>query len=177
MRDPADRNWPEHEVKLFLDQLAAGGQDFQRLVERLPVIVYTAELGERGRWRYVSPQVEEILGYKAEDFVRDPGLWASRLHPEDRERALASETEDNLGKRDTPPTEYRMCTRDGEVVWMLDEAVLEAGEDGVPVWHGVLYDVSERKEAELELQRRALPAGRRSPGSASGRCRTATRRT
>ena len=87
MREPADRNWSEHEVRRFLDQLAAGGHDFQRLVEQLPVIVYSAELGERGRWRYVSPQVEEILGYKPEEFIRDPGLWASRLHPEDRQRA------------------------------------------------------------------------------------------
>ena len=39
------------------------------------------------------------------------------------------------------------------IVWMLDEAVLEADEDGVPVWHGVLYDISERKEAENDLQR------------------------
>ena len=81
MRDSADRNWSEHEVKRFLDQLAAGGHDFQRLVEQLPVIVYTAELGERGRWRYVSPQVEEILGYKPEEFVRDPGLWADPPKP------------------------------------------------------------------------------------------------
>ncbi|HEX5989588.1 MAG TPA: EAL domain-containing protein [Solirubrobacterales bacterium] len=153
MREPADRNWSEHEVKRFLDQLAAGGQDFQRLVEQLPVIVYSAELGERGRWRYVSPQVEEILGYKPEEFIRDPGLWASLLHPGDRQRALALETEDHLGNRDTTPVEYRMVRRDGEVVWMHDEAVLEAGEDGVPIWHGVLYDVSERKETELELQR------------------------
>ncbi|HEX6205536.1 MAG TPA: EAL domain-containing protein [Solirubrobacterales bacterium] len=153
MREPADRNWSEHEVRRFLDQLAAGGHDFQRLVEQLPVIVYSAELGERGRWRYVSPQVEEILGFKPEDFVRDPGLWASLLHPDDRERALALETEDHLGNRDTTPVEYRMFRRDGEVVWMHDEAVLEAGEDGVPIWHGVLYDVSERKETELELQR------------------------
>ena len=153
MREPADRNWSEHEVRRFLDQLAAGGHDFQRLVEQLPVIVYSAELGERGRWRYVSPQVEEILGFKPEDFVRDPGLWASLLHPEDRQRALDLETEDHLGNRDTTPVEYRMFRRDGEVVWMHDEAVLEASEDGVPVWHGVLYDVSERKETELELQR------------------------
>src|SRR6476659_5050625 len=108
MREPAARNWPEHEVKRFLDQLAAGGHDFQRLVERLPVIVYTAELGERGRWRYVSPQVEEILGYRPEEFVSDPGLWSSLLHPEDRARALAQETDDHLGKRDTAPVEYRM---------------------------------------------------------------------
>jgi diguanylate cyclase (GGDEF)-like protein/PAS domain S-box-containing protein len=153
MREPADRNWSEHEVKRFLDQLAAGGQDFQRLVEQLPVIVYSAELGERGRWRYVSPQVEEILGFKPEDFIRDPGLWASLLHPDDRQRALALESEEHLGNRDTAPAEYRMFRRDGEIVWMHDEAVLEAGEDGVPIWHGVLYDVSERKETELELQR------------------------
>ncbi|HET9198785.1 MAG TPA: EAL domain-containing protein [Solirubrobacterales bacterium] len=153
MREPADRNWPEHEVRRFLDQLAAGGHDFQRLVERLPVIVFTAELGERGRWRYVSPQVEEILGYRPEEFIRDPGLWASLLHPDDRQRALALETDDHLGNRDTTPVEYRMHTREGEVVWIHDEAVLEADEDGIPVWHGVLYDVSSRKETESELQR------------------------
>ena len=153
MPTPADRNWPEHEIKRFLDELAAGGHDFRRLVEQLPVIVYTAELGEHGRWRYVSPQVEEILGYRPEEFVSDPGLWARLLHPEDRSRALEQETEDHLGKRDTAPSDYRMWRRDGSVVWMHDEAVLEAGEDGVPIWHGVLYDVSERKEAEQELQR------------------------
>jgi diguanylate cyclase (GGDEF)-like protein/PAS domain S-box-containing protein len=153
MRDPADRNWSEHEVRRFLDQLATGGHDFQRLVERLPVIVYTAELGERGRWRYVSPQVEEILGFRPEEFVSDPGLWASLLHPEDRQRVLAVETEENLGKRDTTPVEYRIHNREGKVVWINDEAVLEADEDGVPVWHGVIYDVSERKQTEGELQR------------------------
>jgi diguanylate cyclase (GGDEF)-like protein/PAS domain S-box-containing protein len=153
MHVPADRNWPEHEVKRFLDQLAAGGHDFRRLVEQLPVIVYSAELGEKGRWRYVSPQVEEILGYRAEEFVCDPGLWASLLHPDDRDRALEMENEEFLGKRDTSPSVYRMFRRDGSIVWIHDEAVLEADEEGVPIWHGVLYDVSERKEAEEELQR------------------------
>jgi diguanylate cyclase (GGDEF)-like protein/PAS domain S-box-containing protein len=153
MREPADRNWSEDEVKGFLDQLAAGGHDFRRLIERLPVIVYTAERGERGRWRYVSPQVEEILGYRPEDFVRDPGLWASLLHSEDRERVLAMESEQDLGSRDTTPVEYRIHTRDGRIVWIHDEAVLEADEDGVPVWHGVIYDVSERRQTEGELQR------------------------
>jgi diguanylate cyclase (GGDEF)-like protein/PAS domain S-box-containing protein len=148
-----DRNWPDEEVNEFLDQISAGGQDYRRLVERLPVIVYTAELGEQGRWRYVSPQVEEILGYTAEEFKRDPGLWARLLHPDDRERALASETKDFLGDRNTSPVEYRMVTAAGDVVWMLDEAVLEADEEGVPVWHGVLYDISERKGTEAELQR------------------------
>ncbi len=153
MPGKGDRNWPEQEVSEFLDQITAGGQDYRRLVERLPVIVYTSEIGEEGEWHYVSPQVEEILGYTAEEFKSDPCLWARLLHPEDRERALANETEDYLGDRNTRPVEYRMCTRKGDVVWMLDEAVLEADEKGVPVWHGVLYDITERKKAEDELQR------------------------
>jgi len=148
-----DRNWPDREVNEFLDQINAGGQDYRRLVERLPVIVYTAEMGEHGRWRYVSPQVEEILGYRAEDFKADPKLWASLLHPEDRERALEFESDDFLGDRSGRPVEYRMRTRGGGTVWMLDEAVLEADEDGIPVWHGVLYDITERKMAEGEFQR------------------------
>jgi diguanylate cyclase (GGDEF)-like protein/PAS domain S-box-containing protein len=153
MREKGDRNWPDHEVNEFLDQISAGGQDYRRLVERLPVIVYTAELGENGQWRYVSPQVEEILGYSAEEFKDDAGLWARLLHPDDREQALAIENKDFLGDRNTSPVEYRMVTRGGEVVWMLDEAVLEADDEGVPVWHGVLYDITERKSTEEELQR------------------------
>ncbi|HVV90994.1 MAG TPA: EAL domain-containing protein [Solirubrobacterales bacterium] len=124
-----------------------------RIVDRLPVIVYASELGENGRWRYVSRQVEQILGFKSEEFLADPGLWARLVHPDDRPRALAVERPDALGSRDTRPVEYRMCTRSGQVVWMLDEAVLEPDAHGVPVWHGVLYDISERKTAEIDLQR------------------------
>ena len=78
---PRDRNWPDDEVNEFLDQISAGGQDYRRLVERLPAIVYASELGEHGRWRYVSPQVEEILGYTPEEWIADPGLWAQPAAP------------------------------------------------------------------------------------------------
>ena len=154
-RATGDRNWPEEQIDEFIDQIASGGEDYRHLVERLPAIVYTSELGEHGRWRYVSPQVEEILGYSPEDWKSDPGLWAKLLHPEDRERALSQETRETLGDRNPPPVDYRMITRDGDVVWILDEAVLEPDEEGVPVWHGVLYDITERKLAEQELQRAA----------------------
>ena len=150
--DSRDHNWPRRGLE-FLDRRDAGDEETGRLIDRLPVIIYASELGEHGRWRYVSRQVEEILGFKPEDFLTDPGLWARQVHPDDRMRALAVETPDALGNRDTSPVEYRMFTAAGKVAWMLDEAVLEADADGVPVWHGVLYDISERKTAEIDLQR------------------------
>jgi diguanylate cyclase (GGDEF)-like protein/PAS domain S-box-containing protein len=147
--------WPEDRVHEFLDEISSAGEDYRRLVERLPAIVYACEMGEHGRWRYVSPQIEEILGYSPEEWMADPGLWARQLHPEDRERALEQETRKVAAGGATPPIDYRMITREGEVVWILDEAVLEPDERGTPVWHGVLYDITERKIAEGELRRAA----------------------
>jgi diguanylate cyclase (GGDEF)-like protein/PAS domain S-box-containing protein len=147
--------WPEERVNEFLDEISSAGDDYRRLVERLPAIVYSCELGERGRWRYVSPQIEEILGYSPEEWMADPELWAERLHPEDRERALEQETRSVAAEGGAPPVDYRMITREGDVVWILDEAVLEPDGDGTQIWHGVLYDITQRKIAEQELQRAA----------------------
>jgi diguanylate cyclase (GGDEF)-like protein/PAS domain S-box-containing protein len=154
MRDSSDeRGWPDEGVREFLDQLTTGSHDYRQLVERLPVVVYTAEPGENGRWRYVSSQVEKILGYAPEEFLADHTLWGRLLHPEDRERALAAETEASAKAGISGAVEYRMRSRTGEEVWVLDQAVLEADEEGTEVWHGVLYDISERKQAEQGLQR------------------------
>jgi diguanylate cyclase (GGDEF)-like protein/PAS domain S-box-containing protein len=154
-RSTQGRHWPTEQFDELLDQLSSGGEDYRRLVERLPAIVYTAELGENGRWRYVSPQIEDILGYSPEDWKADPELWAKQLHPDDRARAMSQEAPDVIGDRNPPPIDYRMFTRSGEVVWILDEAVLELDDRGTPIWHGVLYDITERKIAEQELQRAA----------------------
>lgn len=37
---------------------------YKALLEGIPGIVYSAGRGAGGRWRYVSPQVESILGYR-----------------------------------------------------------------------------------------------------------------
>ena len=127
---------------------------YRRLVERLPAIVYRAEVGETGAWTYVSPQIESILGFSPQEWCADPTLWESRLHPEDRERAIADEDAavrgDEVGSID-----YRMLARNGRVVWLADDAVLERDEHGEMHWHGVLYDISDRKRAEAELELRA----------------------
>jgi diguanylate cyclase (GGDEF)-like protein/PAS domain S-box-containing protein len=147
--------WPDDRVDEFLDEISSAGNEYRRLIERLPAIVYACEQGEHGRWRYVSPQIEEILGYSPEEWMADPELWAGRLHPEDRERVLEQETR-KVAERDSgPPIDYRMITREGDVVWILDEAVLEPDERGMQIWHGVLYDITERKLAEQELRRAA----------------------
>jgi diguanylate cyclase (GGDEF)-like protein/PAS domain S-box-containing protein len=128
---------------------------YRTLVEQLPAIVYTAEVGQHGAWLYVSPQIRTILGFSPQEWRADPTLWANRLHPDDRERVLADEHEMVSSGRSSGPTDYRMVARDGRVVWVVDDAVLVEQDDGRVCWHGVLYDITDRKLAEAELKLRA----------------------
>ena len=134
---------------------AAEEPDYPGLLERVPAIVYIAEPGTSGRFQYVSPQIESILGFTAAEWCADPDLWANQLHPDDRDRVIGNEASFIVGKQKTGAAEYRLLHRDGHVIWMRDDALLLRGARGGSLWHGVLSDITERKLVEAELERRA----------------------
>jgi diguanylate cyclase (GGDEF)-like protein/PAS domain S-box-containing protein len=124
----------------------------RKLVDGLPAIVYVADVGVDGGWHYISAGALEILGYSPEEWMADPGLWARQVQPEDRARVFGRE--DDL-LEPSVPDEYRMRHRDGRTVWVRDEARLVTDASGRLLWHGVMSDVTDRKLAEAELERRA----------------------
>ncbi len=133
---------------------AGAEQRFRDLIEWLPVAVYEAEFGPDGRWFYVSPHLEEMLGFTADEMVSDQTLFASRLHPDDRDEVLELErTEATMARSEGVAlvSEYRMLHRRGHVVWIRDEARLVPVEDGAPYWRGVLIDITEARAAERDL--------------------------
>jgi diguanylate cyclase (GGDEF)-like protein/PAS domain S-box-containing protein len=129
---------------------AEGGA--RALVELLPAIVYVADPGVDGHWHYISRGAEAILGFSPQEWLSDGGLWARQVHSGDREQVFTREEE--LSEPGTAD-EYRMLHRDGHTVWVRDEAVLLRDEQGRTRWHGVMLDITDRKLAELELERRA----------------------
>jgi len=122
------------------------------LLDRVPAILYVADVGVGGRWHYVSPGSGDMLGFTPAEWVADPGLWARRVHADDRDRVFGRE--DALAEPSVPD-EYRLVHRDGSTVWVRDEAALVYDEQGRALWHGVISDVTDRKLAEAELVRRA----------------------
>lgn len=133
-------------------ELAEAKARYQELVEQVPAVVYTAETGPEGGWRFVSPQIESLLGYTPEEWCSAPRLWRDRIHPDDREHLLGFEQrlveQGSPGLRDA--TEYRLLHRDGHPVWVRDDATLipDAEREGALLWRGVLLDVSRRRAAE-----------------------------
>ncbi len=128
------------------------------LVEHVPSVVYTAETGPDGRWLYVSPQIEALLGFTVQEWMSDPERWWKQLHPDDRDAVVDDEEASLLGSEDrSNATEYRMMTRDGRTIWISDDATMIRDEHGAPLhWSGVLSDVTDRKALELQLQHQAF---------------------
>jgi diguanylate cyclase (GGDEF)-like protein/PAS domain S-box-containing protein len=130
---------------------------YRTLVEQIPAVVYVDVEG-RGT-TYVSPQIETILGVTAEAYCTSQQVWIDLLHPDDRPRVLR-EYEAFLLGTGGDLTDYRMVRPDGQVVWIRDRAVTVRDEAGrVLLEHGVMFDITELKDAEAVIQHMAFHDG------------------
>lgn len=129
---------------------------FRTLVEQIPAVTFMAVLGEGKNEVYVSPHIEQMLGYSQKEWLEDPFLWYWRLHPDDR--PLWNE-EFARGCRTGGPfrAECRFLARDGHVVWVHGEARLIKDELGRPMFlQGVAFDITDAKRAQTLLLERAV---------------------
>jgi diguanylate cyclase (GGDEF)-like protein/PAS domain S-box-containing protein len=126
-------------------------QQYRSIVEQIPAVTYIAELNEHASTVYVSPQIEALLGCPPQEWVADPEMRASLIHPDDRAQAIAELARHH--ETCTPLSlEYRLFARDGHVVWVHDEATIVRDEHGVPRYsHGLMMDISGRKQSEEQV--------------------------
>ena len=75
----------------YAGELGLADQRYRSLVEQVPAVSYVARWEPGSPFAYVSPQIEDLLGFPAERWVAEPELWAERLHPDDREGVLLEE--------------------------------------------------------------------------------------
>jgi len=158
---------PDFEIGMTLDiterkrlesELRAAEERFRLLVERVPAVVYVAEPGPAGAWHYVSPQIERMLGFTAQEWMADPGLWLRQLDPSDRDEAFADKQRMILAGTEVEPRSdtYRLHRRDGTSVWVRDDAMVLYDQDGTPTFQGVLVDVTQEKDLEERLGHQAF---------------------
>ncbi len=125
---------------------------YRALVEQVPAVVFMAELDRGIGEAYVSPQIEEALGYSQQEWLEDPVRWYSRIHPDDKQRWSTEAAEMFLSG--TPlRSAYRVIARDGRTLWFHCEAKMMRHADGSPSFiHGVGFDITELKRAQEALR-------------------------
>ncbi len=107
------------------------------IVNALPIAAYVRE--PVGGPRFVAGNIAAITGFDAAAFEADPGLWISRIHPDDR----LARTDDGRG------AQYRWRHADGEYRYLLDQWVPLPERDGVVA--GTLRDVTEQRLIQDQL--------------------------
>jgi PAS domain S-box-containing protein len=133
---------------------------YRTLVEQIPAVVFMAYLDRGMGEAYVSPRIEEAIGFSQAEWLEDPVRWYSRIHPDDQQR-WSIEAAEMFATGKPLRSAYRVIARDGRVIWFQCEAKMIRQEDGRP-WliHGVGFDITELKRVEraLEGERNLLSA-------------------
>jgi len=125
---------------------------YRTLVEGIPAVTFMAALDDGINELYVSPQIEELLGFSQKEWMENPILWYTQLHPEDRQR-WHTEFARTCATGAPFRSVYRFLSRSGGVVWVHGEAKLVRDEAGRPLFlQGVAFDVTAIKQAEEGLK-------------------------
>ncbi|MDD5030105.1 MAG: transporter substrate-binding domain-containing protein [Rhodoferax sp.] len=134
----------------------ASDQAFKRLnaiADRVPGMVYQYLLRPDGSscFPYASEAIRNIYRLSPGQVANDAAIVFVRIHPHDLPEVSASIA---ASARHLTPWkyEYRVRFDDGAVRWLLGDALPERQGDGSVLWHGLISDITERKQADERLQ-------------------------
>ncbi|MGH2734258.1 MAG: putative bifunctional diguanylate cyclase/phosphodiesterase [Actinomycetota bacterium] len=145
------------ERKLAERALEEAEERYRTLVEQIPAVVYIDTLDPNVTGVYVSPRLEELVGFTPEEWHSlSEGTWVGRVHPEDRERVLAERSR-VAEEGDAFELEYRFRHKDGGWLWLHDEAILIRDGEGRRLYlQGLVGDITDRKQLEGQLRHQAF---------------------
>ncbi|MHC5777255.1 hybrid sensor histidine kinase/response regulator [Nostoc sp.] len=138
-------------VKQQAAQLVAVNAELRQSEERLrslstcsPVGIF--EIDTEGGCRYTNPRYQAICDLKAAESLEK--RWLESVHPEDRERAVASWSDYIRQGRDYSE-EFRFQTANGIIRWVqVRSSPMLSGQGELLGYVGTLEDITERKQAE-----------------------------
>jgi PAS domain S-box-containing protein len=125
---------------------------YDTLAANIPIGVYILRTTPAGvfSFDYVSPRMAEMLGMSVEGIMADPQSVFQPIHPEEREDFIRYNFQ-TIAARQPFLFEGRIVVR-GDIRWMRIESQPEPLADGDVLWHGIIDDITVRKEGEKSLR-------------------------
>lgn len=133
------------ERKQAEDTLRRSEERLRRLVETANVVPWEAD-ASTGRFTYVGPQAEKMLGYPQDAWYAEDFLL-SHVHPDDRDAALDRFSHMKNGK-DHDQFDLRIIAADGRPIEMRSVVSASMREDGSKVMGGFLFETVSREGAQ-----------------------------
>jgi len=137
---------PAKGAHLIEQKVNQSAEYFRILVEQSPVITYRCEWDNGPKLVYITPNVQQILGYTAHEMLHPSTFGAAQCHPDDVASLL--HTIETSVKTGVGQMEHRMRHKDGTYRWLLSQwRFLPDSTEYV----GHILDITERKSIEQDL--------------------------
>ena len=122
---------------------------FRSVLDNSRDVIYRLNL-KTGKYVYISPSAEKVMGFSAEELMAQEVQTAlAMIHPDDLPGVLAAHARlDQEGESDV---EYRQLNKNGKYRWLSNHLALTRDSTGQPLYRsGNLSDISAQKQAEEE---------------------------
>ena len=140
--------------KLAEEALQESEERFRAVLENSLDAAYRRNL-QADRYDYMSPAIEEILGFTPEEMsAMNHGEVMARIHPDDRPQVEAELTAAAASGRGL--LVYRFLAKDSRYRWLEDHLTVIADPAGRPLFRGgIVRDITERRRTEEAIRRHA----------------------
>lgn len=142
--------------ELAEDSLQKSHNLLAKLSAQVPGVIYQYRLYTDGRscFPYASPGIKEIYEVSPEEVLKDAEPVYGRLHPDDYDRVVADISE-SARTLEHFRCEFRVVLPRQGLRWRLCDALPERMDDNSTLWHGIISDITERRQSETELCEKA----------------------
>ena len=144
--DISDRKQAEEAVRLSELQL-------RQLTNAIPGAVYQFQLSELGEASFtlMSQGILDLYELTPAQARDDFKVVMDAVIPEDRQKLEAS-VQRSAATLETWEEEFRIRTPSGDIKWMSAKSVPYVQASGNIVWNGIITNITQRKQAEIELE-------------------------
>ena len=101
---------------------------------------------------FTNRTLQEMFGYTADELADNNTWWTLNLHPEDKQRVVASIDAKLKGGGTLWQDEYRFRCKDGSYKWIFDRGYIMRDKSGMPYrLIGAMQDVTDQRRLQQQL--------------------------
>jgi PAS domain S-box-containing protein len=132
--------------------LLTSEEQYAKLIANVPGVTYHCTCDEFWTMHFISNEIENITGFPASDFIDNKKrTYVSIIHPDDVQ-LIDEAVQSKVDKKLPYTVEYRLITSSDKIVWVYEKGQGLFTEDGdLYRLDGVIIDITERKNAEMEV--------------------------
>lgn len=125
-----------------------------KIINRSPAVIFLWKNKPGWPVEYVSENVQNLLGFTAQEFLNGSISYAGLIYNEDTERVaaeVAAKTQETQIQNFSQ--QYRLVCKNGRVIWVDDRTWVQRNAQGdITHFQGIILDITDRKKTEENLR-------------------------